>query len=322
MGKNGLNGKPAAPSEPIQLETLQKYLAENTPLAAKSLVAHDNDVKVKTQTPKFTPNPKAGMIPYDPKMTLAAHFSLPESPKVVDRQEVSAILREIEIPPLKSAAEQANNVKRLVESLPFSADALKDYLPDVSVDEIRKQKDKYPFRIAVLDAIEDLREIEHKGDGKLREYIDKTVDDKFKARIKNIEQRTISERQLRASEVRENLERVAKMKEKEPSKRWRANFDYVLCQAKFFEAYYNEYNLTLGKIIKDELPPLDNDLNQKTYKLALVEKMASAKDVRDMVEDAKKTLTQMTEDYKGTPYAMLGKMGRGGHYGMRWQPAN
>src|SRR5262249_30788988 len=91
----------------------------------------------------------------------------------------------------------------------------------------------------------------------------------------------------------------------EPSKRWTAHYDYVLAQLLARLVYVQEYNLMLGKIRKDELPPLEN--GQTAYRMASREKLQGTKEFRDKAAEVKTLLKKLARQNKGTPWEILAK---------------
>src|SRR5439155_19625571 len=152
-----------------------------------------------------------------------------------------------------------------IANFPFPAEALAPYKADVPIAEIMDNKDKYPLRIAVLDAYATIRDV---WDNK-----DMPVRDEFKGGTTEAIKKEILAEQLYPARAISKLERsivlleaVAPMRDNEP-KRWQAHYDYALAQCKSRLAWMNEFDLALGSIRTDVLPPLDPKKGHDAYKL-------------------------------------------------------
>ena len=89
------------------------------------------------------------------------------------------------------------------------------------------------------------------------------------------------------------------------SKHWQANFDYVLARMQQRIAYQYEYTSQLGNM-RTALPDLDKTAFDG-WCLVSVGKLQGDKIGKDANNAAKKLLTKMAEDYKGTPWEILAK---------------
>jgi hypothetical protein len=105
---------------------------------------------------------------------------------------------------------------------------------------------------------------------------------------------------------------------KEKSKRWQANYLYVLARLQARMAYIYEHNYLLGQMRK-ELPPRDPKIHQG-WKLASQEKLQSGADARRLAADSRKLLEKLAKEHPGTPWAVLAKRERLTTLGLRWEP--
>src|SRR5262249_49762229 len=122
-------------------------------------------------------------------------------------------------------------------------------------------------------------------------------------------------------DVLEQMEQASSERDKEPSRRWQAHYDYVLAQLKARMVYVNEYNTMLARVKRDELPPLDPALHNG-WRLAASDKVQSPKEVKDLANDVKKLLSGIVKDHPGTPWEVLAKRERFTALGLTWQPAH
>jgi hypothetical protein len=303
------------PDDPLPLDAL----AQAVNRATEETIVTELAAK---QTPALTGQAPADGPAYDPKA--------PPPPKVVvqvppppggaaAKEQVKLILEEIDVPPIRQG-QGANGSFELEALLPFSAKALEEYRPDYNsmaqlVAEVKAtggEGSKYPLRKAVLDAVKVLREAKLS----LQETFAGGSNEKVKALILE-EQRKPARAILELDEVLDKLRKVEGAREKE-TKRWQANYDYVLAQVLARLAYIHEYDLMLGKIRKDELPPLEK--THTGYRLSSRERIQAGREVRDLASESKKLLGQLVKEHEGTPWQILAKRDSLAALGLEWQP--
>ena len=118
-------------------------------------------------------------------------------------------------------------------------------------------------------------------------------------------------------EAWEQMEKANKERDEEPSKRWRAHFDYLRARLAAQIAYIYEYQSMLGQLRK-ELPARDPNLHNG-WRLASQEKLQGDKAGKDMAKEAKKIWDKIIEKYPGTPWELLAKRDRLTTLGLEWQ---
>jgi hypothetical protein len=327
-------GRIPKPEDPLPVAALAERVNERTRKLVQARGVTVDGQKAR-QTPRLAGEEAASGSPYDPSAPPPARFEMPTRAtlaggKPADPALVRGIVREITLPPIKLLAkDETAFTSRLEALIPFSAVALKDYAPDnVSIEDVKKSADVYPLRAAVLNAVEVLRRhgenkvkvgnsVKHVGP--LREEFRGATSDAVKKTIANEQREGPALILAELEDAVKELEKAGEFRAKEPSKRWRADYDYVLARMKARYAYVNEYNLMLGKIRKDELPPIDPKLHNG-LRLASVEKMQSGKEVRDYAGDAKKLFDKVIAENPGTPWEILARRDRLTALGLAWQP--
>jgi hypothetical protein len=105
---------------------------------------------------------------------------------------------------------------------------------------------------------------------------------------------------------------------KETSKRWQANYDYVLARLEMQIAYLYEYTTMLGSMRK-ELPPRDPKLHGG-WRLASQSTLQGDSTGKRLAREAQKTLDKLATDHANTPWAILAKRERFTALGLDWQP--
>src|SRR5207302_10994884 len=91
-------------------------------------------------------------VAYNPAEPVPDRFEFPHPPPSADPRAVLAIVREVQLPPVKSFREDAPPPS-ISDVLPFTAEALKDYL----AGELKSGEKPNPLQKAVLDAVSGMR---------------------------------------------------------------------------------------------------------------------------------------------------------------------
>jgi hypothetical protein len=285
----------AKPEDPLPLDYLAKG-REKAPGVDKATLAEVQEVYKAKQTPRLV-GEEAGTAPYDPKdpMPIALVIQPPPSPsgsETADKKLVSEILRQIDvIPPIKEPKDGSPFINP--EALPpFSAAVIDKYRDDPNS----------PLRQAVENAIKVL-----------------TKQQAFKQAILDYQKKEVAPVESELSDALEELEKAGEAKDKETSKRWRANYEYVLARLKARIAYVHEYNYVFGQIRKDGLPPRDPKIHSG-WRLASQEKLQSGAETRKLANEAKKIYENLAKKNQGTPWEILAKRELMTSLGLQWQP--
>ncbi|VTT96843.1 Trypsin-like serine protease with C-terminal PDZ domain OS=Singulisphaera acidiphila (strain ATCC BAA-1392 / DSM 18658 / VKM B-2454 / MOB10) GN=Sinac_4277 PE=4 SV=1 [Gemmataceae bacterium] len=275
-----------------------------------------------SQTVKVTGAPRATAFPFDAAEPLPPRFALPEPakkpPAPVPSAEVAALVAEFAVPPLKTFG-----LATPPPEFPDRAAALRDYKADVPVDDVLKNRAKYPFRAAVLDALGDVRslwKVVPKGGGlRVRESFTGEVSNTLKRDIK-LDQNTLAIGIAALEAHNDRLDALQKDRAAQP-KRWQAHFDYARAVVKSRLAYLNEYNLMLGNVLTETLPARDAKAREDGYRLASTDtaKMKSKKDVKQLATEAAELFDRIAAERRGTPWGDQARRDRLVPYGMAWQ---
>jgi len=315
------------PEDPVTLGPLADHVRDLTKAAALG-------IQTEVQTPFVAGLENENGAAYDAAEAPPPRFDIPKPGQfapggLADRKLVQEILKEIKLPPIRAVSLNESKSDDIDAIVPFSANALKGYEADYkSVRDILDHPDQHQLRVAVLHTVEIL---ERHGRGEVRvgnsnvqvgtlreEFSGPTADD-VKKSIELEQRKGPAAMFVELEEALTAMEKMRPLRAQETSKRWQAHYDYVLAMLSARFAYVNEYNLMLGKIRKDELPPLDPKLH-KGWRLAAQEKMASPRDVKDKAEEAKKLFDQLIKEHPGTPWEVLAKRDRLTALGLSWQP--
>ncbi|MBO0700515.1 MAG: hypothetical protein J2P46_19110, partial [Zavarzinella sp.] len=266
----------------------------------------------KTQTVKATVKRPPNAVAYNPEEPMPGRFEFPAPPRTADPKAVVAILKEIQLPPVKSLRPDATPPS-ISDVLPFSEDALKEYLKG----ELKATDKPNEFQQAVFDAVREMRALREAGSGKnLPEtFGGGDMSDRAKEQLRKVQEvpalvESILQEQL------ENLEKVAEQKAKQP-KRWQVHYDYVLAQVKLRICYVNQYNLALANFRGGKLPDLKD--GQTGYRLSAemtLDKNTPAT-YKEMFTEARKALADIAKEHPQTPWALLSKSDKSVAIGLR-----
>jgi hypothetical protein len=113
--------------------------------------------------------------------------------------------------------------------------------------------------------------------------------------------------------------KVVEARENEKSKRWQANYDFMLARVELEYAYLFEYQSMLGSIRK-EFPPRDPQLHGG-WKLASQARLQGDSTGRKAAKEAQKRLKEIIKKNAGTPWEVLAKREMLTNLGLEWQPA-
>jgi hypothetical protein len=300
------------PGDPLPIEKWTEAIAKRT--TEMGAMAEKDGGK---QTVALAGAAPAALTPPDANETVAARFALPNPPKA-PQKEVQTVEGEFHLPPLKPGLNEIG-----LADFPFPPDVMKNYASDgVPLDVILADKEKYEFRIAVLNAMNKLRDLWTSGSGatKIRTEAAGPIDDKLKVGVKKEQEfwaKGIADLEIQLIA----LDAVADKRGAEP-KRWQAHYDFALASVKARLAYMNEYNKLLGNLITETLPALDPKLGQDGYVLVASDTLKSGKDVKKMAEEAQALFQEITTKYKGTPWAIQAKQEKSVVIGLNWKAAS
>jgi len=239
---------------------------------------------------------------------------------VVPPAEIKKLMDVFTLPPIKEAR-RGETAVRFDQVLPFPVEIMKDYMNNTTIEQIKNNPDRYPLRVAVVDAIEKLRRFDA-ADMALPTRLTKA--DRTDANKNNLSklQRAPARVMAQLDLVIQSLQKAAEERKDEKSRFWQATFDYVLAQAKARYVYVNEYNSVIGQIRKDNLPELDPKKGHEGWRLASKESLTSTEsDVKDMYKDVRnKIYAKLAKDHPGTPWAILAKREKSTALGLQWEP--
>ena len=121
---------------------------------------------------------------------------------------------------------------------------------------------------------------------------------------------------VKLEEALRELEAVAGLRASEP-RRWQAHHDYAAAELHARLAFLHEYDLSLGQVLKEELPELGK--SQDGWRLVPAAKMHSKKDVQKLAEQARELFEKVAAEHRDTPWAALAKRELARPPGLKWE---
>jgi serine/threonine protein kinase len=247
-----------------------------------------------------------------------------ESSDPAGRGAIQSILDEIEtIPPAKVMA--ALRTERLkFEVLPrFSARTMKQYRADYpSLQELdRKLRDNprdFPLIRAVRQATRVLEE-------NAQAFSETLIGQKFplppqeKTRLMRYQTKVVASMISKLQDALEALKEAGTGLDQEESKRWQANYEFVLAKLLARLIFVHEYSLMLAMARKDNLPLLKP--GQTGWRLASAPKMQNRElHIKKLLRDRKAALDSLMKKHPGTPWEVLARREGVTNLGLEWQP--
>lgn len=186
---------------------------------------------------------------------------------------------------------------------------------DVTVEQVRRSPEKYPVRIAVLNAAESVRKTY-----KLKPKLE-LLQNRLEAEKKPIQdfQRELATAILLMQEATSELTTAYSKRTSEPSERWLAHLDFLLAFTKLRMGMLEEMNLAYGSVHRNELPKVEG--KDTGWILSGVEKMHSKGEIRSLVEEAHSEFAAIIKAQAGTPWAKLAERELNGRPGYTWVSA-
>ncbi len=264
----------------------------------------------KEQTSRLSGSEAPDGAAYDPEESpparpgVAAAAGRGDTP--AQRAQVQAILKEVAFPPLKVSG--AHEPLRAEAMPPFPADKLAPFLKD--------DKPATPLREEVIRGRKILAGLT--GQASLRDQVRAPADEAvFKKEIMK-EQTQLARVVGDVMELVEALEGVKGERAKE-SRRWQANYDYLVARAKAQLAYLIEYQALMGQLRK-ELPSRDPKVHNGWRLASRRELQGGDSQAKKLAAESRKLLDKIIADYPDTPWAVQARRDRASGLGLEWQP--
>lgn len=336
----------------IFLDSLQKALRqggkgkiqkpdEEMPLAhyvelVNKFMKNDLSKRKLEQVSRLTGKEADSGAAYDPKQKAPpnAKAALARPPAGVEENKklVEGVLDQIGTPPIK--AKVAHELPILYDALPpFSAEMLKKFQDDPNsplrqpVQDARAMlwaisPDQPPSSLKVEVAMARRKYQEVRLNVLNEGYRAPSGRDEaqFKKRVENDERKVaMLMRAVEDALMQLRDPKVVEARENEKSKRWQANYDFMLARVEMQYAYLFEYQSMLGSMRK-EFPPRNPELHSG-WKLASQAKLQGDSIGKKSAKDAQKLLSNIIKNNAGSPWEVLAKREKLTNLGLEWQAA-
>ena len=247
-----------------------------------------------------------------------------------DPRSVRLVLKELSVPPVKKS--QSEGLISFGALPPFPAKALEAYPVDNTPSPLR---DAIEHTQAVLWALspnvpppelaEAVGKIKASGEIKgdlsgLRESYRAPGGGNAEKNLKNqieMEGRRVASFIRLLEDEQKSMEKAKAMRAK-ASKRWQANYDFMLARLESQLAYIYEYSTMLGQMRK-EFPPRDPAVHGG-WRLASRERLQGDATGRKLYRDAQKILDTLAAQNPDTPWEVLAKREKMTALGLEWKP--
>lgn len=235
---------------------------------------------------------------------------------------VKNILEEINLFP---GAKGTSRQLPLASLPPFPAKVLDEYKADYKtlkeLEDMAKDKEKYPLRAAYFAAAQALKAQEIQ----MEEFFPNPgggISGKVKDAIL-AKQKPIGLMDFELKRILKQLIAVGDKRDMETSKRWLAHYDLAVARLKERLIFVNEYNTVLALVRQDALPELKmGDSGWRIGIMGVPTKLASKESYfKDMNKEVRKSLARLAKDHANTPWALIAAREQMTALGLEWRPS-
>lgn len=197
--------------------------------------------------------------------------------------------------------------------LTFDPDAMREYRPDwVSPEQYARSLQKDPIRGAVIRAA---MLTQQKLPGQPRLSFPSADSPEFKEAMAE-NQGNVARIAYTVDEALGPIAAVAKLRDREPSRRWRAHYDLIRGRLLAMKFRCAEYQTACAKMKKDA--PKFQDTRSNAWRLVPSDQFLSPpKDVAT-AREAEALLRRVVEEHPGTPWALLAGRELKDPFGFKW----
>ncbi len=280
----------------------------------------------RMQLSRLTGKDIEGAGKYDPKEMLPTALKLAAVPGLepADIAQVDSILKELAFVPTVNDSPVGMRGLRAANLPAFDGKLLATYKRDVysNIDDLRNRYKEgkeafaliFPLRAAYFDAIAEMQKVENLT---LRRELASPVDPKRKAAFAQ-EQEPLGKAIFSLEQALVQFKEAASKRDKETSKRWLANCDFMQARLQSRLVYLIEYNYQIGQIRADALPELKGGqkgwLIEPAKKVSVTEQKAKA-----LFKETAKLWKEIQKEHKGTPWALIAQRESMIPLGLQWR---
>jgi hypothetical protein len=304
------------PGATLPLETL-------VPRVNQQVAKHVAPVKVQ-QTPRLAGREADGGATYNPDEPPAQVVSIRPAPVPGGDVAGAALVRQIvdemlQVPPPRVGRPGVQDAFNLKILPPFPARSLEPYRADSSKSwlEFENKAEEYPLRAAVVRTVKALQKNAHTF--AMKEYFAGATSTAVKKAVLK-EQAAPGKAILFLKEALEDLEAAGKDRKKEKSKRWQADYDFVMARLKGRLIYLMEYDFLLAQIRTDSLPSLAE--GDSGYRVGTSNKVTvTESEARTWSREVTRLWQKLIDENPDTPWSLMAQREQLTVLGLQWRPS-
>lgn len=192
--------------------------------------------------------------------------------------------------------------------LQYDSDAMRPYLPDLSArQDYESERDKSAMRATVWKVITDLNPYDKVNGSRLGVQTANFSIDRAKfATQAQAQMKRAQDMIVYLQAAQKAMEAVAPLKARDPSIRWRANFELIYAQTISYQARMQEYGWYLAEFIKNP-KPVENKLGParptNEWNMTNVKRLLKPEVTQELRDKADELFRQVVKDHAGTPWA-------------------
>jgi hypothetical protein len=245
---------------------------------------------------------------------------------------VKAVLEQVGTPPVKPAMEAGDLHYDALP--PFPEEALKKYEGDKPNPDSKLRQAVHKARAALwaiypaeaprgmAGEVQKFRQVARGDlsvvrDGYTAPNGGGNAENQFKGRVENDERNVARLMRVMQDALEELQAKEVTAERGKESKRWQANYDFMLARIQMEYAFLYEYQSMLGQMRK-EFPPRDPNLH-KGWKLAAQPNLTGDSKGKGFASKARTLLEKIAKEHKDTPWEVLAKRERLTNLGLEWQ---
>jgi len=218
---------------------------------------------------------------------------------------------------------EANLVGR--DTRDYDPDSLRAYLPDLSSREAyMAERDKYPMRAMLWKVITDLNPYDKQREQLVQVRLhDWPIDRTVYAREADTNIKKAQALIQYYAQAQQALESVAKLRNREPSVRWRANYDTTYAQTIAYQARLHDYIAYVGAFVKNP-KPIRNELGASRptneWNAALIKRtLVNDVKVAALRDRSTALYRNIVKDHAGTPWAARAELELARPFGLEFR---
>ena len=190
---------------------------------------------------------------------------------------------------------------------------MREYRPDwVSVEQYARAIQKDPIRNAVLQAA---LVTQQQLPGQPGLTFPAADDPEFKDRMTQ-NQEIVARIEYTVNEALVPISGVAKMRDREPSRRWQAHYDLIRGRLLAMKIRCAEYQTACAKMKKDA--PKFKNPKSNSWRLQPTTEILSGDKVSKVANEAQALLKRVVDDHPNTPWAVLAQRELKDPFGFKW----